>query len=50
MIDGCGAIEVVAADGRRPVTVVDSVEQIDLALLRVYRLRGGVVVILLKDN
>lgn len=42
VIDGCGAIEVVAADGRRPATVVDSVEQIDLALLRVYGLRGGV--------
>jgi hypothetical protein len=42
VIDGCGAIEVVAADGRRPATVVDAVEQIDLALLRVYGLRGGV--------
>jgi peptidoglycan hydrolase-like protein with peptidoglycan-binding domain len=42
VIDGCGAIDVVAADGRRPATVVDSVEQIDLALLRVYGLRGGV--------
>jgi peptidoglycan hydrolase-like protein with peptidoglycan-binding domain len=42
VIDGCGAIEVVAADGRRPATVVDSVQQIDLALLRVYGLRGGV--------
>jgi TonB family protein len=42
VIDGCGAIEVIASDGRRPVTVVDSVEQIDLALLRVYGLRGGV--------
>lgn len=42
VIEGCGAIEVIAADGRRPATVVDSVEQIDLALLRVYGLRGGV--------
>jgi TonB family protein len=42
VIDGCGVIEVIAADGRRPVTVVDSVQQIDLALLRVYGLRGGV--------
>jgi hypothetical protein len=42
VVDGCGAIEVIAADGRRPATVVDSVEQIDLALLRVYGLRGGV--------
>lgn len=42
VIDGCSAIEVIASDGRRPVTVVDSVQQIDLALLRVYGLRGGV--------
>ncbi len=42
VIDGCGAIEVIASDGRRPATVVDSVKQIDLALLRVYGLRGGV--------
>lgn len=42
VVDGCGSIEVIAADGRRPATVVDSVEQIDLALLRVYGLRGGV--------
>ena len=42
VIEGCGAIEVIASDGRRPATVVDSVEQIDLALLRVYGLRGGV--------
>lgn len=32
VVDGCGSIEVIAADGRRPATVVDSVEQIDLAL------------------
>ena len=42
VIEGCGAIEVIASDGRRPATVVDSVQQIDLALLRVYGLRGGV--------
>ncbi len=42
VIDGCGVIEVIASDGRRPATVVDSVQQIDLALLRVYGLRGGV--------
>ena len=42
VIDDCGAIEVVASDGRRPATVVDSVQIIDLALLRVYGLRGGV--------
>ncbi len=42
VIDGCGEIEVIASDGRRPATVVDAVEQIDLALLRVYGLRGGV--------
>ena len=42
VIEGCGSIEVIASDGRRPATVVDSVQQIDLALLRVYGLRGGV--------
>lgn len=42
VIDDCGAIEVVASDGRRPATIVDSVQIIDLALLRVYGLRGGV--------
>jgi TPR repeat protein len=42
VIEGCGAIEVIASDGRRPATVVDSVQQIDLALLQVYGLRGGV--------
>ena len=42
VIDDCGAIEVVASDGRRPATIVDSVQSIDLALLRVYGLRGGV--------
>ncbi len=42
VIEGCGAVEVIASDGRRPATVVDSVQQIDLALLRVYGLRGGV--------
>ena len=42
VIEGCGAIDVIAPDGRRPATVVDSVQQIDLALLRVYGLRGGV--------
>ena len=42
VIDGCGEIEVIASDGRRPATVVDSVQQIDLALLRVFGLRGGV--------
>lgn len=33
VIEGCSAIEVVAADGRRPATVVDSVRQIDIALM-----------------
>jgi peptidoglycan hydrolase-like protein with peptidoglycan-binding domain len=42
VIEGCSAIEVIASDGRRPATVIDSVQQIDLALLRVYGLRGGV--------
>uniref|UniRef100_UPI004047140A S1 family peptidase n=1 Tax=Orrella sp. TaxID=1921583 RepID=UPI004047140A len=42
VIDGCSSIEVIASDGRRPLTVVDSVKQIDLALLRVYGLRSGV--------
>ena len=42
VIEDCGEIEIIASDGRRPATVVDSVQQIDLALLRVYGLRGGV--------
>jgi TonB family protein len=42
VIEGCSSIDVVAAEGRRPATVVDSVRQIDLALLRVYGLRVGV--------
>jgi tol-pal system protein YbgF len=42
VIDDCAAIEVVASDGLRPATIVDSVQIIDLALLRVYGLRGGV--------
>jgi len=42
VIDDCSAIEVVASDGRRPATIVDSFQIIDLALLRVYGLRGGV--------
>jgi len=42
VVDDCDAIEVVASDGRRPATIVDSVQIVDLALLRVYGLRGGV--------
>ena len=41
VVEDCSAIEVVAADGRRPATIVDSVPQIDLALLRVYGLKYG---------
>ena len=41
VIEDCGDIEIIAPDGKRPATIVDSVEQIDLALLRVYGLRGG---------
>ena len=42
VIDGCGDIDLIAPDGRRPAELVDSVQQIDLALLRVYGLRGGI--------
>lgn len=42
VIAGCGTIEIIAADGRRTAAIVDSVEQIDLALLRVFGLRGGI--------
>ena len=42
VVDNCGAIDVIAPDGRRPAAIVDSVEIIDLALLRVYGLRGGI--------
>lgn len=41
VIDGCSAIEVIAPDGRRPATVVASEPSIDLALLRVFGLRGS---------
>ncbi len=32
VVDDCGSIEVVASDGRRPATIVDSVQIIDLAV------------------
>ena len=41
VIDGCTAIEVVSADGRRRAAVVDGDPLIDLALLRVPGMRGG---------
>ena len=41
VIDGCTAIEVVSADGRRRATVVDSDPLIDLALLQVPGMWGG---------
>ena len=41
VIDGCTAIEVVSADGRRRAAVVDADPLIDLALLRVPGMRGG---------
>ena len=41
VIDGCTAIEVVSADGRRRAAVVDADPLIDLALLRVPGLRGA---------
>mgnify|MGYP006275989683 CR=1 FL=1 len=41
VVEGCASIEVIASDGRRPASVVDAESQIDLALLRVYGLRGG---------
>lgn len=42
VIEGCESIELVSGDGKWPVTVIDSIAQIDLALLRVYGLRGPV--------
>jgi len=41
VIQKCGKVEVIALDGRRTAIIEDSVEEIDLALLRVYGLRGG---------
>ena len=41
VIDGCTAIEIVSADGRRRAAVVDADPLIDLALLRVPGMRGG---------
>ena len=40
VVDGCTAIEVVCADGRRRAAVVDADPLIDLALLRVPGMRG----------
>lgn len=42
VIDRCGKIEVIAADGRRPAVLIDTEPVIDLALLRVYGLGGAV--------
>ncbi len=41
VIEGCSAIEVVAADGRRTASLVSSEPSIDLALLRVFGLKGS---------
>ncbi len=41
VIEGCSAIEVVAADGRRAASLVSSEPSIDLALLRVFGLKGS---------
>ena len=41
VIDGCTAIEIVSADGRRRAAVVDADPLIDLALLRVPGMRGA---------
>jgi S1-C subfamily serine protease len=40
VIAGCTSVEVIAADGRRTGSVVDSDAQIDLALLRVTGIKG----------
>ena len=50
VIDGCTAIEVVSADGRRRAAVVDADPLIDLALLRVPGLRGGTVKLRSPNN
>lgn len=42
VIAECSSIDVITASGRRSATVQDSVKEIDLALLRVYGLRGSV--------
>ena len=50
VIDGCTAIEVVSADGRRRAAVVDADPLIDLALLRVPGLRGATAKIRTPNN
>lgn len=42
VIDGCKRLEVLSRDGRRSARVIDSDELVDLALLRVTGLGGGV--------
>lgn len=42
VVAGCRSLEVVSTDGRRAARVVDSDELVDLALLRVTGLAGGV--------
>ena len=41
VIDGCTSVQVIAEDGRRTGSVVDSDAQIDLALLRVTGIKGS---------
>ena len=50
VIDGCTAIEIVSADGRRRSAVVDADPLIDLALLRVPGLRGATARIRTPSN
>jgi hypothetical protein len=41
IVEKCAAVEVIASDGRRTATVIDAEPQVDLALLRVFGLRGA---------
>jgi hypothetical protein len=42
VVAGCSSLDLITADGRRPATVLDSIKEIDLALVRVYGLRGPI--------
>lgn len=42
VIEGCGSIRIISPDGSRPALVVKSESVIDLALLRVFGLAGGI--------
>ena len=42
VVDGCRSVDVIASDGRRTGTIIDTDARIDLALLRVTGLTGAI--------